>query len=171
MNATELYIDTLNRSDSVLRRALEELTVEDLRKQPAGEGSNPIGWLVWHLSRARDMLVAGLSGQPTIWESDGWAARFGMEGNGPRFKPEDVHTFDPKDLATLTGYFEAVAQQTAAVVEKLTPDDLAKTIPSPVADRPPQTVGSRLSAVLNDNIQHIGQVAYLRGVLRGQGWF
>ena len=94
-----------------------------------------------------------------------------MEGNGPRFKPEDVHTFDPKDLATLTGYFEAVAQQTAAVVEKLTSDDLAKTIPSPVADRPPQTVGSRLSAVLNDNIQHIGQVAYLRGVLRGQGWF
>ena len=111
MNATELYLDTLNRSDSVLRRALEELTAEDLRKQPAGEGSNPIGWLVWHLSRARDSLVAGLSGQPTVWESDGWAARFGMEGNGPRFKPEDVHTFDPKDLATLTGYFEAVARR------------------------------------------------------------
>ncbi len=25
--------------------------------------------------------------------------------------------------------------------------------------------------ILNDNIQHVGQVAYFRGVLREQGWF
>ncbi len=171
MNAAELYLDTLNRCDSVLRRALEELTMEDLREQPAGEGSNPIGWLVWHLARARDSLIAMVSGQPTVWESGGWGAKFGIDGDVPRFMPENVHTFDPKDLETLMGYFEDVAKETAAVVEKLTPDDLERLVPSPVAGRPPQTVGSRLSLVLTDNVQHIGQVAYLRGILRGQGWF
>lgn len=171
MNAIDLYLDTLNRADAVLRRALEELTVEDLRRQPAGEGSNPIGWLVWHLTRARDSLIASVSGQPTVWESDGWAEQFGIDGDIPRFMPENVHTFDPKDFETLAGYFEAVAQKTAAAVEHLTPDDLERLVPPSQPGRPPQSVGSRLAAVLNDNLQHIGQAAYLRGVIRGQGWF
>ena len=28
----------------------------------------------------------------------------------------------------------------------------------------------RLMRVINDNIQHLGQVAYVRGMLRGWGW-
>lgn len=171
MNAVDLYFDALNRADGILRRALEDLTEEELRLQPAGEGSNPLGWLVWHLTWVRDFITAGVAGEPPLWETDGWAERFGMESRPARFTPENVHTFDPKDLETLAGYFEAVAEKTAALVRGLTPEDLDRLLPPASPDRPPQSVGSRLGAVLNDNIQHVGQVAYLRGIIREQGWF
>ena len=171
MNAIDLYFDALNRADGILRRALEGLTYEELRLQPAGEGSNSIGWMVWHMTWVRDFITAGATGEPSLWETDGWAGRFGMEARPPRFTPENVHTFDPKDLETLTGYFEAVAEKTAAVVRGLSPDDLDRLLPPATPDRPPQSVGSRFGAILNDNIQHAGQVAYLRGVIREQGWF
>ncbi len=170
MNAPELYLDAINRADAVLRRALADLSDNDLRSQPAGAQSNPIGWLVWHLARTRDTIVAGISGQPTIWESDGWSAAFGIHGDAPRFMPENVHMFDPKSAQTIIGYFEAVVHKTAAIIQQLAPHDLERLVPSTVAGRPPQTVGARLSVILNDNIQHIGQIAYLRGVIRGQGW-
>ncbi|MDE2835952.1 MAG: DinB family protein [Chloroflexota bacterium] len=171
MNATDLYFNALDRADGILRRALEGLTVDELRAQPSGEGSNPIGWMVWHMTWVRDYITAGVTGEPSLWEADGWHERFGMEARPPRFTPENVHTFDPKDPETLAGYFEAVAEKTAAIVRGLSPDDLDRLLPPVSADRPPQSVGSRLGAVLNDNIQHVGQIAYLRGVIREQGWF
>ena len=123
------------------------------------------------MSWVRDYITAGVTGEPPLWETDGWAERFGMETRPPRFTPEDVHTFDPRDLETLLGYFEAVAEKTAAIVRSLTPDDLDRLVPPTLPDRPPQSVGSRLGSILNDNIQHVGQVTYFRGVLREQGWF
>ena len=158
-------------ADGYLRRALEGLTYDELRLQPGGEGSNPTGWIVWHMTWVRDYITAGVTGEPPLWETDGWHERFGMEVRPPRFTPEDVHTFDPKSLETLIGYFEAVAGKTAAMVRSLTPEDLDRLVPPTLPDRPPQPVGSRLGAILNDNIQHVGQVAYFRGVLREQGWF
>ncbi len=171
MNAVDLYFDAMNRADGYLRRALEGLTYDELRAQPAGEGSNPIGWIVWHMTWVRDYITAGATGGPTLWETDGWHERFGMEARPPRFTPENVHTFDPKDPETLIGYFEAVAERTATIVRGLTPEDLERLLPPAAPDRPPQSVGSRLGAILNDNIQHVGQVAYFRGVFREQGWF
>ena len=171
MNAVDLYFNALDRADGILRRALEGMTVDELRAQPAGEGSNPIGWMVWHMTFVRDYITAGVTGEPYLWETDGWAERFGMEARPPRFTPENVDTFDPKDLETLIAYFEAVAEKTAAFVRGLTPEDLDRLLPPASPDRPPQSVGSRLGAILNDNIQHVGQIAYLRGVIREQGWF
>ena len=171
MNALDLYVDTITRSDGVIRRALEDLSVEELRAQPSGSGSNPIGWLVWHLTRVRDSIISSIADQPTIWESQAYNSQFELEGEVPRFTPENVHDFDPKAADVLVGYFNAVAGRTIEVVAAFSPDDLERLIPSGQPDRPPQSVGSRLAVILNDNIQHVGQVAYLRGVIRGQGWF
>jgi hypothetical protein len=171
MSAADLYLDALRRSDEGLKRAVEDLTGEELRNQPAGTGSNPIGWLVWHLTRTRDSIIASINGAPTVWDGGGWASRFGMEGELPRFMPDNVHTFDPKDFETLMGYFDEVAGQSAKVVEALSDEDMSRMVESAVPGRPAQPVVARLGVILNDNIQHIGQVAYLRGLLRGQGWF
>jgi uncharacterized damage-inducible protein DinB len=171
MNALDLYLETIGRSDQVLRRALEGLSIEDLQQQAAGEGSNPIGWLTWHLSRVRDGIISNLTGEQSIWDLEGWASRFGIEGEAPRLTPDNVHTFDPRDPETLLGYFEAVSAKTVELAKTLTEHDLERVLPSTQAGRPPQTVGSRLGIILNDNIQHIGQIAYLRGMIRGQGWF
>jgi hypothetical protein len=171
MSAAELYINAINRSDADLKRALDGLTTEDLRKQPAGAESNPIGWLVWHLTRVRDDIVSNISGEQSVWERDGWGKGFGMEGELPRFAPENVHTFDPKDFEILVGYFDTVVEHTAKVVGALGDDDMERVIESSTPGRPPQSVSVRLGTILNDNIQHIGQVAFLRGLMRGQGWY
>jgi hypothetical protein len=171
MSNTDLYADAIRRSDADLRRSLEDLSTEELRNQPAGEGSNPIGWLVWHLTRTRDNISSSIAGETSVWESGGWGARFGMDGELPRFAPADVHLFDPKDFATLVGYFDAVAEKSLTIVGGLTDADMDRMVESTIPGRPAQPVVSRLAVILNDNIQHVGQVAYLRGLIRGHGWY
>ena len=171
MSASGLYLEAIRRSDSDLKRALDGLTTEDLRSQRAGPGSNPIGWLVWHLTRTRDNIVSSIAGERSVWEREGWGQRFGMEGELPRFSPEDVHTFDPKDFGTLVGYFDSVADQTAKVIAALSDSDMDREVASTIPGRPPQPVLARLGVILNDNIQHIGQIAYLRGLIREHGWY
>ncbi|MDA1036111.1 MAG: DinB family protein [Chloroflexi bacterium] len=171
MSAPELYLEAIRRADGDLKRSLNDLTTEELRHQPAGAGSNPIGWLVWHLTRTRDNIVSSIAGEKSVWDREGWAERFGMVGELPRFTPEDVQTFDPKDFATLVGYFDSVAEQTAKVVGGLTDADMTREVASTIAGRPAQPVLARLGVILNDNIQHTGQVAYLRGLIREHGWY
>ena len=171
MSTVDLYLDAIRRADADLKRAMEDLTTEDLRKQPAGDGSNPIGWLVWHLTRTRDNIVASIVGEPSVWDREGWGTRFGMEGELPRFAPDTVHTSDPKDFATLTGYFDAVAEQTAKSVAGIAESEMDRMVESTIPGRPAQPLRSRLAVILNDNVQHIGQVAYLRGLIRGHGWY
>ena len=166
----EFYLETVGRADVTLKRAMEGLTDAELRQQVAGPQSNPIGWLVWHLTRTRDSIVANFSGTKTLWETE-WAAKLGMDANPPQYKPEDVHTFDPKSVDLLMGFFGAVEKHTADIVGKLNDADLERMVQPMVQGRPPASVAARLGVILNDNIQHIGQVAYLRGMLREQGWF
>ena len=170
MNAAELYLDAMGRADGTLRRALEDLSLDELRAQPAGAGSNPIGWLVWHLSRGRASLASGITGTDSVWETGGWAARFGMEGEVPRFVPEDVHTFDPKSPETLMGFFSEAAEKAYDAVRGLSDEDIEREVPTRPG-RPPAPISSRLALGLFENIQQIGQVAYLRGLIREQGWF
>ncbi len=170
MNAAELYIDAMGRADGTLRKALDGLSLDEIRSQPAGAGSNPIGWLVWHLSRGRASIAAGITGTDSVWESGGWAARFGMEGEVPRFEPANVHTFDPKSPETLVGFFSEATEKVYDAVRGLSDSDLEREVTTR-AGRPPAPISSRLSISLFDNIQHIGQVAYLRGLIREQGWF
>ena len=170
MNAAELYLDAMGRADGTLRRALEDLSLDELRAQPAGAGSNPIGWLVWHISRGRASLASGITGTDSVWETGGWAARFGMEGEVPRFVPEDVHTFDPKSPETLMGFFSEAAEKAYGAVRGLSDEDIEREVPTRPG-RPPAPISSRLVLGLFEDIQQIGQVAYLRGLIREQGWF
>ena len=170
MNAAELYIDAMGRADGTLRKALDGLSLEEIRSQPAGAGSNPIGWLVWHLSRGRASIAAGITGTDSVWETGGWAARFGMEGEVPRFVPEDVHTFDPKSPETLMGFFSEAAEKAYGAVRGLSDEDIEREVPTRPG-RPPAPISSRLALGLFEDIQQIGQVAYLRGLIREQGWF
>jgi hypothetical protein len=63
----------------------------------------------------------------------------------------------------LTEYLSAVHDATVAYVATVTPDDLDR-----VVDHrwdPPVTLGVRLVSVVNDDLQHAGQAAYVRGLL------
>ena len=67
------------------------------------------------------------------------------------------------DPGLLTGYHEAVHALTRSVLGGLSDDDLSRV----VDERwdPPVTAAVRLVSVVNDIGQHVGQAAYVRGLI------
>ncbi len=62
MNVSDLLIEAFDRLPDLVRSAVDGLTPEELIWSPA-PGANPVGWLVWHLTRIQDHHVADLLGR------------------------------------------------------------------------------------------------------------
>jgi hypothetical protein len=167
MEATELAIAALTRSYGILERAADGLSDEQFHHLPTPD-SNSIAWLVWHLSRWKDNNASRLSGQQSVWEGQGWAEKFGMAADaaGMGDTPEQVAAFRPK-RELLFGYASAAQAAALERIALLKPADLDRDVETPWGTR---SAGLILTASLNDSIQHIGQIAYLRGMLTGRGW-
>jgi len=159
---TELY----DRIPELVRRAVEDLSVEDLTRRPA-PGANPVGWLVWHLTRVQDHHVAELLGEEQLWVAGDWAPTFGLpadpDNTGYGHGDEEVDAVRPTGSDVLIGYHDAVAERTRRFLARLTPEDLDRVVDE--SWDPPVTLGVRLVSVASDDLQHAGQAAYVRGLL------
>jgi hypothetical protein len=160
MELKELLGDLFGRVDEHVHEAVEGLDVEALC-DPLVPGANPIGWLVWHLTRVQDDHIAEIVDQPQLWTSGDWASRFGVPadpGNtGYGHSADEVRAIRPESAEALIEYYAAVAARTRE------PTDLDRI----VDDRwdPPVTLGVRLVSIADDDIQHAGQACYVRGIL------
>jgi hypothetical protein len=165
MTPAELLTDAFGRIVEGGRDVVDGLDDDQLAWRP-GPDANPIAWLVWHLARIQDDHVADVAGVEQVWTAQGFHDRFGLP-----FEPGDTgygHTSADvgqvrADAGLLTAYLSAVHEQTIAYLAGVTPDDLDR-----VVDRrwhPPVTLGVRLVSVVNDGDQHLGQAAYVRGLL------
>jgi hypothetical protein len=67
----------------------------------------------------------------------------------------------------LTGYYDAVHEQTVALVAGITDADLTRIVDE--AWDPPVTLGVRVVSVISDCLQHAGQAAFIRGILLRRG--
>ena len=169
MEWQKLVIDIFVQISKVLEKALDGLTTEDLNYRPSHD-TNSMGWLAWHLTRTQDRAFAEIIGEEQIWMKEQWYAKFNRapdpSDSGFGHKSEDVVAFKSPDVETLIGYHRAVLERSKRCIEKLTAAELGRKLDHP---RFP-TVEARLVAVLNDDLQHLGQIAYLRGLLKGKGW-
>jgi hypothetical protein len=68
----------------------------------------------------------------------------------------------PENWQVLTGYYAAVHARTTDFLGGLTDADLDRVVDK--SWDPPVTLGVRLLSVLNDDTQHVGQAAYVRGL-------
>lgn len=166
MNGAQVLAEGFGRLDDLVRRAVSGLSEEQLAER-VGPEANTIAWLVWHLAREQDAQVAVLAGIPEVWTADGWARRFALPlddtEHGYGHTPEQVAAVRaPADL--LVGYARAATAASLAYVGSLTDADLDEV----VDERwdPPVTRGVRLVSVLDDAVQHVGQAAFVRGLLR-----
>jgi len=66
------------------------------------------------------------------------------------------------------GYYRAVLERTKSFLAVMAAVELGRELDEP--RQPIPTVGARIVDVMNDNLQHAGQVAYLRGLRKGKGW-
>ena len=167
MNPSDVFLEGYGRLPELIESAVQGLTAEQLRWAPA-PGANPIGWLVWHLTRVQDSHLAELLDEEQVWASGDWAGRFGLPadpGNtGYGHTAAQVAEVRPDGPQVLLDYYAAVAARTNDFLRGLRPEDLDRVVDE--AWDPPVTLGVRLVSVLDDDVQHAGQAAYVRGLLR-----
>ncbi len=170
MEWQQLIADGYGRVLQILEKALGGLTQDNLNQQPHPE-CNSMGWIIWHLTRVQDDHVADLMGEEQLWVGEGWHARFNRaldaKDTGFGHSSEDVAAFKSPDVETLLEYYRAVLERTKRYLATLSTADLDRELNEPWY-QPLPTVGVRLVSVLSDGLQHAGQVAYLRGLLKGK---
>ena len=165
MNTAELLEDAFSRVGEAVHGLVHGLSVEDLAARVEGT-ANSIAWLVWHLTRVQDDHVSEVAGTAQLWTSDGWRERFGLplepDDTGYSHSAEQVGVVTA-DATALVGYFDAVHEATLRFVRRLRDADLDRV----VDERwdPSVTLGVRLISVVDDDLEHAGQAAFVRGVL------
>jgi len=171
MNCKDLIVDGLNRVDGDVRHTLDGLTAEQLAFRPAKD-ANSIAWLAWHLARQEDGQIADMAGSQQVWIEGRWHERFGKpadpQDSGFGYTREQVAEISPEGPRVLVDYYAAVHARSLAYLEALTCQEMDRII-----DRhwdPPVTVGVRLVSIVNDATQHVGQMAYLRGIIEDRRW-
>jgi uncharacterized damage-inducible protein DinB len=166
MTSADLLADAFGRIREEVHGAVRGLTPEQLSAR-LDPDANSIAWLVWHLTRIQDDHVAGVAQTEQIWTSDDWTDRFGLPfepwatGYGHSSADVAAVTVDAGDL--LVDYHDAVYEQTLRFLEHITDADLDRVVDE--SWDPPVTLGVRLVSVINDNAEHAGQAAFVRGVV------
>jgi uncharacterized damage-inducible protein DinB len=166
MHAADLLTDAFGRVRDTVHEVVNGLTPDQLGFQ-LDDGGNTVAWLVWHLTRIQDDHVAGVAGTEQAWRAEGWEKRFALPfhhaATGYGHTTDDVAAVRVDSPDLLTGYHDAVHERTVRYLAGLTDDELDRVVDD--AWDPPVTLGVRLVSVVNDDMQHVGQAAFLRGVL------
>ncbi|MEE4542776.1 DinB family protein [Streptomyces sp. V4-01] len=166
MNTAELLADAFGRIQKTVHGAVEGLTPDEIAEQ-IEPGANSVAWLLWHLARVQDDHVADVAGRDQVWTTEGWEKRFGLPfeaaATGFGHGSEQVAEVRVPDPALLTGYYDAVHEATLDYVRGLSDEDLDRVVDT--RWDPPVTLGVRLVSVIDDDIQHAGQAAFVHGVL------
>lgn len=170
MDVSGLFLELFGRIQPLVRTSVEGLNTASLTRAPK-PGTNPVGWLVWHLTRVQDHHVGELRDAPQVWMEGDWPARFGLAADpwnlGFGHKPADVASVQPGSAQVLIEYYDAVYARTQPMLKQLTPAALDKVVDANWD--PPVTLGVRLVSIADDSLQHLGQAAYARGLVE-QGW-
>ena len=172
MEAVEIVGMALKRIEGSLGKALDNLTEEELHRQPHND-CNSIAWLAWHLTRVQDHHLSDLAGLDQTWTEGGWHAKFSMdpdpENVGWGHTPEQVANFRAPNAGILHEYYRAVLNRSRTYLTSLRSEDLMRVLEEPQWNET-VTVGIRLVSVMNDNTEHMGQINYLRGLFGGMDW-
>ena len=166
MQTSEVLVDAFERVSQTVRHAADGLTAEELTRRLDGD-ANSIAWLLWHLTRVQDDHLADVADVEQVWMSQGWAERFELpftdDATGYGHSARQVGQVTVASPELLTGYHDAVHEQTVSFVKGLKDADLDRIVDT--GWDPPVTLGVRLVSVLSDDLQHAGQAAFIRGVL------
>ncbi|WAC54615.1 mycothiol transferase [Gordonia sp. SL306] len=165
MRSIDVLIDGLGRVSDNVHAVLDGITSDQLVHRPTPE-ANTIAWLVWHLTRAQDAQIADVAGTEQVWTSAGFHERFGLpfppSASGYGQSAEEVgQVVAEPDL--LREYYDATHDVSIEYLSALTDDDLDRVIDENWD--PPVTLGVRLISIVDDDAQHVGQAAYVRGLV------
>ena len=161
----ELLRDAFTRLIEHVDALTDGLTERDATFRPTPQ-ANSIAWLLWHSARVQDAQVADIAGVEQVWTSDGWVDRFGLDlprgDTGYGHSADDVGKVRaPAQL--LADYYRAVHAMTLDYVVTVDADELGRVVDT--RWDPPVTASVRLVSILDDCAQHLGQAAYVKGII------
>jgi len=166
MKGHDLLADAFNRVNELVHAAVDGLSLDQLHRR-LDDDANPVGWLIWHLTRVQDDHVADVAGFEQAWTAQGFDAKFGspypVAAVGYGQSSREVGKLNVPSVEVLTEYHDAVHAATIAYVSGLADDDFDRVVDT--RWDPPVTLGVRLISVVSDTLQHAGQAAYVRGIL------
>ncbi|MBI4180623.1 MAG: DinB family protein [Chloroflexi bacterium] len=167
METSEFIQDELERVKQGISRVITGLSPYELMWRPGVE-SNSIGLILFHLARSEDGFVQGrILNQLQIWEVEKWYQKLNMSvsDTGSSYTPEQIITFPVLTLEDLMNYAEAVRVRTLQYLKGKNNADFDKIINMP--RRGDTTIGAVFSLIVVHLAQHIGDIAYIRGMQRG----
>jgi hypothetical protein len=164
MTVSALLSDAFDRVQQGVHALLEGIDDKALVHRP-DPGANTVAWLVWHLTRVQDDHVAAAAGTAQRWIEGGWEGRFSLpfpaEATGYGQRPDEVGAVRA-GAERLLGYYVEVHAATTGFVAGLGDGDLDRVVDE--SWDPPVTLGVRLVSVIADDLEHVGQAAYVRGL-------
>lgn len=172
----DVTLQAITDFSTQLDEALEGLTPEEWRWRPTPT-ANHILWTVWHLTRVEDAWINWyLSDNGERWKVNGWAEKFGLPARdrwGFGDTADQVGAFPDVPANVIAGYRADVTESAQLVIRSLSTTDLERTNAhhNPFNPRPAPTFTWVLARIPVECSQHIGQVAYIRGLMPEQeGW-
>ena len=166
MEARELILKSLTESQGFLTRALDGLTQEESTWKPKAE-CNSIVFLAWHLARVENVWINRVIQQKEeLYEAEGWREKLGTPAkeSGYKYTLEQLQAWPVPKLELLWGYANSVREKTMAFLQSVNSEKLSEVI---VHGESSHTAGAILTHLLTEIALHVGQIDYLRGMLRG----
>jgi len=174
MSDAATTVFALKRNWDMVSTAVGGVDDDTLNRMPNAD-SNPISWLVWHMTRVADRFIhARFQDADQLWTAGGWHEKFGMDADSEEFgmgwSTEQVAQWSRPSRESLMGYYDAVNAAALDYISGLDAEGLARQVPAPGPAGSTMPVSDALGIMLWDNIVHGGQIAYIRGYFEGAGW-
>lgn len=158
-----LHLDRLLEN---CRRSVEDLTIEELNRQPS-ERAHSIGFDVWHVVRTVDNVVFFVfHRERPVWLRDGYVERFGLPkvAQGTGMTDEEARALRFPAPAEFIEYIEAVREAAVARLGAMTTDGLAEvTTVNPWGER--SKAEHALQVLIAHGNGHIGRCSLARALL------
>ncbi|WP_257202180.1 DinB family protein [Corynebacterium cystitidis] len=163
MDTKNTYLDLINRTEAQLEK-IPALTEKQLNYKAAGH-PNSVAWNLWHTGRVLDGMIAPVAGTTPVWEAQGFRERFGLgdvaDGTGFGQSKEEAARIYVRQHSMLVDYIKAGLESLRRYVNSLETTDWDEIIGE--FQGKPEKRQDRISLVLVDSLQHLGQAAFLAG--------
>jgi uncharacterized damage-inducible protein DinB len=147
------------RVHAALLHSLESVTPEQVAWR-ACDNCNSIGSTVIHMGRVQDTWGTRIGGGADLWESEGWADRFGLPVKDRGWSYDQQSMEEKRLLKELLEYYEATSRRWAQILTDLPRERFVEPVESPLN----LSVEHTFAHVVTELSQHLGQIDYLRGM-------
>lgn len=169
MNTVDLVQFSLSNAFGILAQVTGDLTPEQADWQPPGIAL-PIGLLYWHtVSSVDQILHKWAAGQETLYEREGWDTKVLPDAApGDERQSLDKMRGFHVDIPAMHQYAQAVAEAAGAWLSALSPEDLERTIETPIGEH---NLAQLLETFIIWHINaHCGEISALKGCQGAKGY-